>query len=84
MNANWFADRLAAELEGGWHTVARANQLPPDGDWTVWLLLAGRGFGKTRTLAEHMFSGLSQIADIPSELAVSTALHLTEQSTLDG
>jgi len=52
MNANWFADRLAAELEGGWHTVARANQLPPDGDWTVWLLLAGRGFGKTRTLAE--------------------------------
>src|SRR5712664_824297 len=31
---------------------ARANQLPPDGDWRVWLLLAGRGFGKTRTGAE--------------------------------
>src|SRR5262249_43318804 len=28
------------------------NQLPPAGDWQVWLLLAGRGFGKTRTLAE--------------------------------
>ena len=52
MNVNWFADRLAAELEGGWRTIARANQLPPDGDWTIWLLLAGRGFGKTRTLAE--------------------------------
>ena len=24
----------------------------PDGDWTTWLLLAGRGFGKTRTGAE--------------------------------
>src|SRR5258707_5378393 len=31
---------------------ARANQLPPDGDWRVWLVLAGRGFGKTRTGAE--------------------------------
>jgi phage terminase large subunit-like protein len=52
MNVNSFADRLAAELERGWRIIARANQLPPKGDWTVWLLLAGRGFGKTRTLAE--------------------------------
>jgi phage terminase large subunit-like protein len=35
-----------------WHFWARPNQLPPDGDWRVWLLLAGRGFGKTRTGAE--------------------------------
>lgn len=26
--------------------------MTPDGDWLVWLLLAGRGFGKTRTGAE--------------------------------
>ncbi|MFI8294041.1 terminase large subunit domain-containing protein [Streptomyces sp. NPDC085614] len=32
---------------------ARANQLPPtDDDWDNWLLLAGRGYGKTRTGAE--------------------------------
>jgi len=31
---------------------ARPNQLAPLGDWFVWLLLAGRGFGKTRTGAE--------------------------------
>jgi phage terminase large subunit-like protein len=49
---NSFAGRLAAELEGGWRTIARANQLPPEGDWAIWLLLAGRGFGKTRTLTE--------------------------------
>lgn len=32
--------------------VARPNQLPPAGNWRIWLLLAGRGFGKTRTGAE--------------------------------
>ena len=31
---------------------ARVNQLIPDGAWTHWLILAGRGFGKTRTGAE--------------------------------
>jgi len=35
-----------------WPFWARANQLPPEGSWRVWLLLAGRGFGKTRTGAE--------------------------------
>lgn len=35
----------------GWR--ARPEQLPPaDPNWVVWLLLAGRGFGKTRTGAE--------------------------------
>ena len=32
----------------------RAKQCPPDGDWRIWLLLAGRGFGKTRTGAEWL------------------------------
>lgn len=31
---------------------ARASQRPPDWAWDAWLLLAGRGFGKTRTGAE--------------------------------
>src|SRR5262249_53011631 len=35
-----------------WLFWARPNQLPPEGNWRVWLLLAGRGFGKTRTGAE--------------------------------
>lgn len=35
-----------------WERLARPNQLPPPGDWRGWLLLAGRGFGKTRTGAE--------------------------------
>lgn len=31
---------------------ARPNQIAPDGDWDIWLALAGRGFGKTRMGAE--------------------------------
>jgi hypothetical protein len=51
--AKSFAAQLADALETSWPAIARANQLPPPGDWwQIWLLLAGRGFGKTRTLAE--------------------------------
>lgn len=35
-----------------WSFLARPNQLAPAGDWRVWLILAGRGFGKTRIGAE--------------------------------
>lgn len=35
-----------------WRDIARPNQLPPDGEWLIWLILAGRGFGKTRSAAE--------------------------------
>lgn len=35
-----------------WPRWARDEQLAPPGDWAVWLLLAGRGFGKTRAGAE--------------------------------
>lgn len=36
-----------AALESDWRVWARPNQLPPAGDWTVWLNLGGRGSGKT-------------------------------------
>lgn len=35
-----------------WAFWARAEQLPPGGDWWAWLILAGRGFGKTRAICE--------------------------------
>lgn len=28
-----------------WEVWARSNQLPPDGNWLTWLILAGRGWG---------------------------------------
>jgi len=35
-----------------WPVWARLDQLPPSGAWQRWLILAGRGWGKTRTGAE--------------------------------
>lgn len=48
----------ADDLLHTWELWARPNQLEPDplldnGElWTIWLILAGRGFGKTRTGSE--------------------------------
>ena len=52
------SDAEAALLLYDWPFWAREKQLPPDGDWRVWLILAGRGFGKTRTGAEWIRAAL--------------------------
>ena len=44
---------LEYEWAGFW---ARPSQLPPAGPWKVWLILAGRGFGKTRAGAEQVLA----------------------------
>ncbi|WP_369027332.1 DNA-packaging protein [Qipengyuania sp. RANM35] len=36
--------------------TAHDGQLPPSGDWRTWLIMAGRGFGKTRAGAEWVRS----------------------------
>lgn len=40
------------QLKYTWEFWAREEQITPKGDWTFWLVNAGRGFGKTRTGAE--------------------------------
>lgn len=42
----------AAARHFNWQKNARPDQLPPAWLWSVWLLLAGRGSGKTRAGAE--------------------------------
>lgn len=37
-----------------WKFWARPKQLTPAGDWYVWVILAGRGWGKSRTGAEQV------------------------------
>lgn len=52
---NWSDDlteEQKEELMWDWSLWARPKQLPPEGNWRVWLILAGRGFGKTRSGAE--------------------------------
>jgi phage terminase large subunit-like protein len=48
--------RLADALQSDWAVHARKEQLPPPGDWSVWCILSGRGWGKTRTGAEWVKS----------------------------
>ncbi len=52
----WLARMSARELEYwrlNWLFWARDDQLPPEGDgWSTWLLMGGRGAGKTRAGAE--------------------------------
>jgi phage terminase large subunit-like protein len=48
--------RERAALEFTWEFWARPKQLEPAGDWRVWMLCAGRGFGKTRTGGEWVRS----------------------------
>ena len=43
-----------------WIETARADQLPPSGDWLIWLLLGGRGSGKTRAGAEWTLGQVRQ------------------------
>ncbi len=40
----------ALRLNHAWELHARPDQLPPPGNWNTWLILAGRGFGKTPDL----------------------------------
>jgi phage terminase large subunit-like protein len=43
---------VVASLKYSWEFWARPDQLPPEWDWETWLVLAGRGFGKSRMGAE--------------------------------
>jgi phage terminase large subunit-like protein len=46
------SEKELAALKWHWPFWARPDQIAPPGQWTTWLLLAGRGFGKTRCGAE--------------------------------
>ena len=63
-----FIGGLSAEqvhlLRYDWEWWARDEQLPPKGDWTTWLYLAGRGAGKTRSGAEWVLRKVREDARI--------------------
>ena len=54
-HAKWIKGKSEADfitLETKWDFWERIDQRPPCGDWRTWLVMAGRGFGKTRMGAE--------------------------------
>lgn len=44
--------KFRRELIERWQGWAQAGQCEPPGDWRIWMIRAGRGFGKTRAGAE--------------------------------
>lgn len=70
-----------------WDYAARPDQLPPPGDWRVWMIMAGRGFGKTRAGAEwvRMIADSNpdaRIALVSSSLAEARAVMVEGESGL--
>lgn len=59
------------EFRTHWQLWARGTQLPPQGDWRIWLVMAGRGFGKTRAGSEWV-RGLAD-ADPSARIALVAA-----------
>jgi predicted phage terminase large subunit-like protein len=50
------SNQLAFAKRAKWLSEAHNHQVLPTGDWwSIWLLLAGRGAGKTRTAAEQVW-----------------------------
>jgi phage terminase large subunit-like protein len=66
-----FTDLEREELATHWDLWARAEQLAPPGGWRLWLVMAGRGFGKTRAGAEWVRAVAS--ADPQARIALVAA-----------
>ena len=76
-------DDKAAELETDWSWWRRSDQCPPEGDWHVRMLLAGRGFGKTRTGAEWV-RGYAEAHPGARIALVAASLHEGRQVMVEG
>jgi len=69
-----------------WERWARAEQLAPRGDWTTWLMLGGRGSGKTRAGAEWVrqlaAAGVTPIALVGQTMTEAMAVMVRGESGL--
>lgn len=45
-------EALVFERTNRWSRIARPAQIEPEGDWLIWAIITGRGWGKTRTAGE--------------------------------
>jgi phage terminase large subunit-like protein len=98
---DWIAERpedfaaLVAQLSGKerqafahhWGLFGRAEQMPPPGDWRVWLICAGRGFGKTRAGSEWVraiarTNHRARIALVAASLAEARSIMVEGESGL--
>ena len=66
------------ELKYAWSLHARDSQLPPPGDWDTWMILAGRGFGKTHAPVPSGYALRSKT--VPRAALPSSHEHSTKPS----
>jgi phage terminase large subunit-like protein len=52
--AEWRSWSIEDKTRLRWRLKSRPKQRPPEGDWNVWLILTGRGWGKTETGANWL------------------------------
>src|SRR4051812_19736928 len=61
---DWFLKGLSGPVRRAlyyaWAWQAHGGQRVPDGAWRTWLLMAGRGFGKTRAGAEWLLGRITE------------------------
>ena len=70
-----------------WDAMARPGQRPPAGNWRTWLMMAGRGYGKTRAGAEWIAAqagvdGRLRIALVGASIAEVRAVMIEGESGL--
>jgi len=85
--ANALSQAERNEFAYHWEMQARPAQLPPKGAWRTWLIMAGRGFGKTRAGAEwvRMIAEThpeARIALVATSLAEARAVMVEGESGL--
>ena len=66
-------ERLLEEERHDWSQVARPDQLEPDGEWSIWVMLGGRGAGKSRSLSEALRRRVREGLSRESSLVGATA-----------
>lgn len=91
MSTNEWNDRVSrlsdAEVETlffNWSVWARPEQWPPDADWTTWLLMGGRGAGKTRAGAEWVRTMVTGELPVSPVALVSESLDEARRVMVEG
>ncbi len=65
------SDEDLAALQYDWSFWSRPEQRTPAGDWTIWAILSGRGWGKTRTGAEAIREAVDRARETGEELRIA-------------
>jgi phage terminase large subunit-like protein len=71
-------------INSGWFLNGRPEQKPPGGDWRTWLVLGGRGSGKTRAGAEWVHQMASSAAQPLRIALVAETLSDAREVMVDG